>query len=552
MESNSGQLDELIDNLVKSKNYLDRQVEFKTNYPNLIDTFNSRIEILQQNNKPTIKIVSSSANLEDILRIKAKAKAKAKLRSLYSFEVVCPINNIYKIADNCSAIFLFYLSDQKITPHHQKLIDLATKRNISLFILVKQEQSENGTKTLAKWIESQEYKQIYRLSFPFDDFFDLNSSQHIDLYLQFLINLAVEINRKFVCQHSQDIVAKVEQFFSKEKKSNWQNIKQLKEDYLQGKEINDYRQFIINKTFNKINQQQQQKILYLKQKINQSRSNYLNLFIPDSWLFEIQQLIDSSQIELVKEANGTYLYLTINNSEKTKYIHDYILEAYQYKITQALAFQWSKINHVYGEGGLNTFIDRTKAKLSEINLLQSSAIELLKIDTDTELVPQLNITDVIDPYCLQLNSRILFDYNYIQGSWLKLLIFVCVGTIIYLISKLYFGTGIYIGFFILIFQLTNILTGQNIKTLKLKQHQKDLQRTVNNRYQNLVRLIVDHLINTLIISLDRKNQAYQHKIDAISDLAHQELDRIKQDIDRLQVKQNRLEQDRIKIKSWFD
>jgi len=561
MSVNQNQLEKLIKSLEKSKSYLGKKVEFEPSYSNLIKTLNLKIDFLKKNSKPTIKLVSASAALAS--NLKNDSEANSQLRSLYHFEAVSPIKNIVSIAKNCSVIFLIYRSDQQVAEHHGRLINLAVQKNIGLFILVKQHKSNCSLDTIAEYFTSQEYLAISQF------LLSKNCFLNFDLYQQFLIDRAPVLRNEFVQQYNQDIVGKIEQYFKTEKNIGWRKIKQVKQKCLLDRGIKDYQQQVLTKTLNNISQQQRQKILYIKQKINHSRGDNLNLFIPDSWMFEIQQIINRSQVKLVKEGSKTYLYLTVKNSDiiehqdpksltyqpqppPTEYIHSYILGKYQRQVTNTLIDQWSQINYVYGEGGLNAFVEQANEQLAAITLLEASEKESYTINLDSEPFPELDLAKIVNSACLKTNSRIEFDYNYTQSSWFKLLISVFIGTSIYLVTKLYFGTGKYIGFFILIFQIINICTGQSIRRVKLKSSQKELQRTVANRYQVLIRLIVEQLTQTLITSLDERNKRYQKNIDAIANIAQDKLNKIQQDRNQYQLRKDDLNRDLAKIKSWLN
>ena len=561
MSVNQNQLDKLIKSLEKSKSYLGKKAEFEPNYNNLIKTLDSKIDFLKRNSKLTIKLVSASAALAS--NLKNDSEANSQLRSLYHFEAVSPVRNIARIAQNCSVIFLIYRSDQKVVEHHNRLINLAVQKNIGLFILVIQHKSSCSSDTIAECFASQEYldkNQFLLFKSCFLNF---------DLYQQFLIDRAAILKDKFIQQYAQNIIMEVEQYFKTEKTIGWRKIKQVKQKCLLDRGIKDYQQQVLTKTFNNISQQQRQKILYIKQKINQSRGDNLNLFMPDSWMFDVQQIIDRSQVKLVEEGSKTYLYLTVKNSDTiehqdyksltsqpqpppTEYIHSYILGKYQLQVTNTLIDQWSQINYVYGDGGLDAFVGQTNEQLAAITLLEASEKESYTINLDSEPFPELDLAKIVNSACLKTNSRIEFDYNYTQSSWFKLLISVFIGTSIYLVTKLYFGTGKYIGFFILIFQIINICTGQSIRKVKLKSSQKELQRIVANRYQVLIRLIVEQLTQTLITSLDERNKKYQGNIDAIANIAQNKLNKIQQDRNQYQLRKDDLNRDLAKIKSWLN
>ena len=539
---------ELICNLEKSNKYLSQKVATEPRYGDLIKTLNAAIDTLKKVNKPIVKIVSPSATLTT--NLKEKNQANPKLRSLYDFQVISPIQKPYKITINCDVICLAYKSSQNILKAHQRLIELAEQKNISLILLVQQEINAPYA-NLSDWLTAQNYSQVNKVLLPLDDFMDLDDRHHISMYQWFLLQLSATVQEKFEARSIEQSVTKIKHFFTIEITDSWRIKKQINDTYFQGYSIYQHRQKN-RQYFNKINREKQQALKYIQQHINQSRNDYLNPFMTDSWIFTIQQIIQQSQIKVVQEADETYLYLTIERSNFIEYIHSYILGLCQQKITEALASQWSKINYVYGGGGLQALVNKMNTELEIINSLCPSEIDLPEINLITEQHPSLELAQIIDPHCLKANSRIIFDYSYTQSTWFRLLISVLVGMGIYLITKLYFGTGKYIGFFILIVQIINLFTNQDIRTIKLKQHKKELQRTIDNKYQNLIRMIVDKLIQTLIINLDRSSQLYQQQIDAIDTLINTQSEEIQQTINQHKLRIENLKQDREKILSWFD
>ena len=543
------QLNELINKLEKSKSYLTEKSEPPLNYSNLIDKVDLKIKFLQEHSKPVIKLVSTAKN--SVLNLKVKSEDNLKLRSLYHFEAVSPFKNLSEIVNNSQVIFIIFRSDRTITKHQHKLIDLARKKQVDLFILIERFKTSNSPASLRQYIELQNYTDIKKILWLENEFFDCNNPQQIETYQQFLIERAERSRKTFILHHYSETIDLIENYFTRQKNSNWRKIKQIKAERLKGREVNNYQQQIITKTFNKIAQQQQQQILSIKQKINQSRSYYTNPFIFDSWTFELQEIIERSQVKLVKEKTETYLYLVVEKGDRSEYIHSYILNLLQEKVTQTLKLQWSEINYTYAEG-LNALVTEIEQKIASIDLLDLSETKNSKITFNSEFFPELDLSKIVDLSCFRANSRLIFDYSYTQSSWFKLLMFGLVGIAIYLFTKIYFGKGIYIGFVILVFQLINISTGQSIKKIKLKSHKRELQRTVNSKYQILIRLIVERMIQTLISSLEAENNRYRTQIDAIANLAERELETIKQKIERHQAISKKLESDRHKILSWLN
>lgn len=549
MESSNSQLDKLINSLDKSKNYLEKKAESEPSYRNLIDSLNLTAGSLKISSKPTIKFISPTITLSS--KLKAKSEAISELRSLYNFEVIDSIKKVSDLIQNCGVICLIYHSNQNIIKSHQRLITLASKNNISVIILVQQKKERELYANLSQWLTSQDYTEADRILLPLGNFIDLDNPQHIELYQQFLTLQASKIKARFVEQHLTNIIIVIKNFYHGQTAENRQKIKEIKDTYLQGKVAERYQQ-TTKQIFNRISQQQRQKIIQIKQSIHQSRNDYLSPFIPNSWMFELQQIIQSSQVKVISESDATYLYLTVGELERTEFIHGYILGLYQNKLPESLNWQWTKINYDYGEGGLKALINQVNTELSKIKLLHISQIEPIEISFNAKASPNLNLAEIVDFQCLKLNSRIIFDFKYTQSSWFKLLISGLIGISIYGITKIYFDEGKYIGFVILIVQLINIFTGQDAKTSKLKQHQKELQRTVNNKYQLLVRSIADKAIQTLISNLDREDKQYQQQIEAIATIVEAKLEQIKENINQHKSKIEALKQEREKILSWFD
>lgn len=549
MVSNHIELIKLINILEKINYYLSQKLETEPSYSKLIETLDSEIYNLKIVSKPIVKIVSPCVALAT--KFQAINKANQQLRSLYEFQVVSPIKQLKKITLNCDVICLIFNSGQNILQAHQKLIKLANKNNISLILLVEQQEIKTLYANLTDWLAAQNYSQLNQLLLPLADFIDLDNPQSIDVFQQLLLELSEPAKEKFVARIVKQSITKIQLFFDTESNKAWQDIQQTKDRYLQGESPAQY-QTKIRQTFNKINREKQQFFKCIQQNINHSRSDYLNPFIFNSWIFTIQEVIQESQLKIVQEDQKKYIYLTVEHPDYTEYIHSYVSGLYQQKITETLEFQWSEINLVYAGGGLEQLTKKINTELEIINSLYPQEFYLMETVLTEENQPNLDLAKFIDSSCLKANSRILFDYSFTQSSWFRLLISVLVGTGIYLITKLLFGTGKFIGFVILIFQAINLLIGQDIRKMKLKQHKNELKRTVEHKYQNLIRLLVDKVIQTLIISLEQENQLYQQQIDEIATIVNAKSESIKQTINYHKTRINNLKQDQTQILSWFD
>ncbi|MEM9509615.1 MAG: hypothetical protein AAGA16_18360, partial [Cyanobacteria bacterium P01_E01_bin.35] len=264
----------------------------------------------------------------------------------------------------------------------------------------------------------------------------------------------------------------------------------------------------------------------------------------------VQQMIDVAQIKIVKETKNTYLYLTLNTSSDAEYIHNYVTEFCQQKINELMVTQWSHINYFYAEG-LKTVIVKINEQLNSINSLLTSENKLPAL-VILQQHPNLDLKQIVDASCLKSQSRIIFDYYFTQSSLFKLFIFLLIGLGIYLLTLMYFGEGKYIGFAIVVFQIINLITGQSIKSAKLKQHSKELKQTISRNYQHLIRLVIDQSIKVLIIALERENQIYEHELTKALSIACMRLEQLRQTINQHQFRIKSFAQERVEISSWFD
>lgn len=105
---------------------------------------------------------------------------------------------------------------------------------------------------------------------------------------------------------------------------------------------------------------------------------------------------------------------------------------------------------------------------------------------------------------------------------------------------------------IIIFQLINLMTGQSIKKARLKQQSKELKRIADQKYQSVVRTIINYLTQNLTVAIDRECQLYQQEYgQAIAD-AQNKLDELKQSNEEQKAKIEAYNRDRDKIIAWFE
>ena len=476
----------LSDRISQINGYLVREAKFE--YNELIESLNS---LRQEFNtaKPVVKIVSPSPPLADNFQ---KKILTSPLRSHFEFQTCAPITNIQQIVRHCELICFIYYFKHSVTKQHHKLIELARQNNIDLILLVRQPDGNIQDASLSSWLKARDclLDEVLLL----DDFINLNHPADIDLYQQLLWRSHESLQNRFIVRHQQELKTLIEVFFARQ-------IASIEPLYpLLDKPPHHYRPQL-EQISNSIRQEKQQLLTRIKQNINYLRLELLNPFTTESLMFSVRQIIDLATIKVVPEAKVTYLYLTVNNSVQTEYLHDYVIELCQQRIEEIIAFQWSQIEYVYG-GGINSLIDKVNGELKTITNLVDSENDFIVLSQ-----PSLNLREWLDRDCIKDNSRIIFDYHFTQSNWFRLLISGLIGLGIYFVTLIFLGSGKYIGLVIVIFQIVNLVTGQDPRKVKLKQHSKELKRLVDNQYQTLVRLIVDKLIQTLITALER------HKLD---------------------------------------
>ena len=527
--------DRLIARIEQINGYLVKESE--SEFSELIESLKLKSDRLNTA-KPVVKIVSPSATLAN--NLKKKNLANSQLRSRYEFQAIAPINKIQQIIQHCDLICFIYHFKHNVNKQHQKLIELARQKNIGSILLVRQPDRNIQDASFSGWLKDRDCL-LDKVQLPLNNFIDLNQLSDIDIYQQLLLRSHKSIENRFIARHQQELKTLIQVFFNRKIAS----VKQKSLDPLLDKPPHYDRQQL-EKIINRTRQEKQQLATRIKQNINYLKLDLLNPFITESLMFTVRQVIDRATIEVVREAEVTYLYLTVDNSIKVRYIHDYVIELCQQKTEEIIAFQWSQINHFYG-GGLH-LIDKINDESKTINNL---------VDSKTFFVlshrhPSLDLAEFIDTNCLKANSRVVFDYNFTQSSWFRLLISVAIGLIIYFITLIFLGSGKYIGFVIIIFQIINLITGQNPKKAKLKQHSKELKKLVDRQYQILVRIVVDKLVQTLITALERETKLHRDEFERAIANAKIKLERSSTTIAQNKAKIDNLQQQKAEILSWFD
>ena len=530
----------LVSRLKRVKDFLEQNVKHQPTYPDLIATLESIGDRL--NSKLTIKIVSPSATLA--ANIQAQHESNEELRSLYKFETVSPIRQLQQILENCDLICLIYQKRHEIRQHHYKLIELAQKRGVDLLILV---QREGDLAEYSDWQKNLNALADCLLALPFDPIIDFDSPEDLAVFQRSLIDLATVVNQNRLQRIEGDLVREIKRFFHHQTTSCWQAIKQTNARYCAEKPLYLYQQQF-NQNKQALNQFRQQLIRDIKQDLNHEKTDLLNPFIVGGLIFDLQQLINSTEAKIAIETEQTYLYLALTEFPQQPFIHDYVLELCQQRINEIISDRWSKINSEYASGGLQQLLEKSNRELNEIQPLLGEP----KVIVSTARQPSLDIEQIVDRDCLKIASRIPFDYSFTQSSWFRLFISALVGTAIYVSTWLFLGTGKYIGFMIIIFQIINLITGQNIKKAKLKQQTKELKRIVDRKYQSLARTMVSYLSQTLIVALDRECQLDREEYSEAIAIAQSKLDELKQSNEQHKSNVDKLKRDRGEIMTLFD
>jgi hypothetical protein len=529
----------LIKKLERINNYLYSKQHREPDFINLISELNTILDIVQ-NKKITIKIYSPKNELARII----KTSFEGYSSNLEQFLIVNPEKPVTEIVKYCEFICFVYESQQTISENDRLLMQAADRAKVDRAILVVNGDRDNSNKSITDWLTQQSYLSPDLLHL--NKFFDYNNKEDLEQYYCSIESRFSIWSEQFAERIEQRIDYKIKKHFELTKKSIWQEIQQYKDLNTQGEPIDTYKHKI-SQIFQKINKQQQQKFRKIKQLVNQSKNDLINSFSIDSLSFEIQSVIQEAEIKILTTKKCTYLFL---NSKDKKYIDKlplYLAEILQKKLSGWLDREWQKIDRIYDEGGLNELTQKIARELAFLGALYPDSIELKSVARNN-----FQLYDFVTLSILEDNSRVTFDYNFTQSSWFRLLVAVGVGCLVYLGTKLIFGTGKYFGFVILFFQVINLLTGQDIKKIKLKQQGKELKRIADTKYQSLLKYLVDRISQDLIMLLDDESCYYQQQIDELAQTIEEKLLNIKNIIQHNKERIDRLDRDLKEILSLLD
>ena len=464
------------------------------------------------------------------------------MRSLVEFQIVSPIKNIRQLIQNCDIACFIYDLSQDISDFEKSVIEKLTIAQIVSTILVKSNAPNTANRfNLNNWLNQQKCPQLNNFLLPLNHFLNPYLPDHVKLYYQFIYQLSVNEKIKIEEGIIRQITPKVERYFALNRKSIWQDIKEKQSVFILGENVNSLQRKS-NLAFQKIHREQQHFFRNLKQHIHHAKGNLLNPFSPESLMCVVQQSIQQAEIEQIKKQKEIKLCLIIDQENNIETIPNYIFNICQKKINDFIQDRWSKINYDYEAGSLNQLVAIIKTELGIISRLYPQEIIFPLPEP-----PIFQMNDIVCLETLTSNSEISFDYHFTQSSWFKLFISLLIGLLIYLFTAIFLGNGRYFGFVILIYQLINLSTGQDVKNTKLKQQTKELKRILDSKYQALVRFCIDKTVQDLVAALERENQKYQQQIDEISLTVNQKIAQIQQDIAQQKTRIDNLKQDQAEI-----
>ena len=332
----------------------------------------------------------------------------------------------------------------------------------------------------------------------------------------------------------------INRYFEREKQIIWQNIARRKDVYLLGKNPEQIQQ-IINQLPHRCNRLVQNNLRVYKQYNNQNKLDLINPFLSNSLMYRVQNAIQEAEIVDEKTQHKTYLRLVLKNKIYSEQIHTYVMNICQQSLATWLTQEWQNIETNYNNGGLSKLQQQIQSEVHPLaNLCQEITLDRTIIE------PSLQINDYICSSALADNSKIPFDYHYTQSTWFRLLVAIIIGTIVYVV------TGRLFGFILLFVQFVNLLTGQDARKIRLRQHTKEIKRILDGKYQFLIRFLVDKVIQDIAIALDEIDRNYQEQIDSITQEASKRLQQVKQEIIHDREKIDELKKTHLKLQKILD
>ena len=530
----------LINKVETINNYLADKVEQEPSYHHFIQKLKSVITELKQT-KLKVKFVSRSATLAE--QLKQISQQQITDRAFYQFHTASYQTKIDKILENCDLLYLVRDSQLSISNADKRLIRRANKANICQAILnverIENDNSiirENNVNCIHTWLTEQEYHHIELFFLSLNHESNSNSLGQINDYYYFLERLLLDSKVKTEARITKEIITKVNQLFNKQKQLVWQQVKQGKQALEQQHQEHSQRKTSLLLPKNK--RQQQNIFKELRQKINQKKIDIVNPFIPQSLIYKVQQLVNQSEVTIIEEKQEKYLYLVIKQKDYSQRLITKVINLCQEELTQWVEEEWKAINSFYVESSVDNYRDINQTELESAN--ESPGISE---PFSLTVTPSFELTNFVSLSVLEESSKTHFDYHFFESSRFRLVVAMTFGLVLFSL------TGRLFSFIFLIFQVINLLTGKDVKTMKLKQQTKELKRNLDSKYQSLVRFLTDRALHIIVSALEEENQKYQEHLDNLIKENEEKLTQLKQTISQDQERLNNLKQDEIEILS---
>ena len=335
--------------------------------------------------------------------------------------------------------------------------------------------------------------------------------------------------------HNQ-IVAIIDRYFEQAISLSKRQIKYHQEVSLLKQDLDSLRA-IANQLPQRYQRSMQEHFKICKQHIHQNKIALTNPFIDKTLITKVQRQLQTASISNYQEDHNNYLSLVLASNQQ---VHDYLFSTCEQSFTQWFQQEWQLIDSHYNNGGWQQIKQSLQQDISSLaNLCQEPTLK------ESAIQSPFQIKKHVCSQTLKSLSRINFDYKYRQSSWLRILLAIVIGGIIFLFTQKLFG------FILLLVQIINLLTGQDTKTIRFRQHSKELRRMLEMRSQQLVRFLADRVEQDLLFAFEKMTQTNQTQIEQIAEESKQNLSRIKQELTQSKNELNQLQKTQIQLQKIF-
>ena len=498
-----------VNKLEKIKLYLLSQVAQDKDYSLLLQDLDS-LMVEATNYQIKVTIVGRQEKL--IEKAKIINQAGDLLAPFTEYTTITFPYNLNQLLTNCDLVFLVIDSGKNSIIPEKKLVTKAQKINIPLIILDFNQCYPN----IKYWLQSTSDLNINYFNFTHQRGETTQSSSAILQYHNVVKPLLTKTVLRIEATLEKKLLKIVNKYFIQRKSAYWQENNQQKQNYFSGENLSQIQKRIKQLPHN-INKILQNHFKTIKQTFQESKQELINPFVSTSFIYNVQQIIRHSTVIQYRENKKIYLNLMVTKEQYRQEIHSHVLELYQQKIDLWIKQQWEFLDQE-----LNLFSELTEKSDRELKILQQLSDSDIRLSKPPQ--PVFDLSQYICPTALSDINRVIFDYHYTQSSWFRITIAIALGLIFFLLTNRLYG------FIFLIIQILNLLTGQSYKALKLKQQTKELKKSVDNRYQNLVKFIADKLIQDINLFLDQQSQLYQEQINLHIQESDKKLNEVKQKI----------------------